>query len=246
MSDYGSPGAGAGAGGKKDAFADAVQRARQIAAKIGGDAGPPSNNGGAGEGFPFQTLKRSLEDGDQPDAKKMSSQGDRDSATALSIGAQLAALSQQSVRPSTMTEEYRVPDGMVGLIIGRGGEQINKIQQDSGCKVQIAPDSGGMPERSVSLTGNPDAIAKAKMFLDEIVSRGRGAPSSSFHESTNGQSGSMQEMMIPAGKAGLIIGKGGETIKQLQVRPHTREERPSNNCRLDHTQGRRDHQTTTG
>ena len=55
------------------------------------------------------------------------------------------------------------------------------------------------------------------MFLDEIVSRGRGAPSSSFHESTNGQSGSMQEMMIPAGKAGLIIGKGGETIKQLQV-----------------------------
>ncbi|XP_014038899.1 far upstream element-binding protein 2 isoform X2 [Salmo salar] len=222
MSDYGSPGAGAGAGGKKDAFADAVQRARQIAAKIGGDAGPPSNNGGGGEGFPFQTLKRSLEDGDQPDAKKMSSQGDRDSATALSIGAQLAALSQQSVRPSTMTEEYRVPDGMVGLIIGRGGEQINKIQQDSGCKVQIAPgeqlDSGGMPERSVSLTGNPDAIAKAKMFLDEIVSRGRGAPSSSFHESTNGQSGSMQEMMIPAGKAGLIIGKGGETIKQLQER----------------------------
>uniref|UniRef100_A0A673WL48 KH-type splicing regulatory protein n=1 Tax=Salmo trutta TaxID=8032 RepID=A0A673WL48_SALTR len=140
----------------------------------------------------------------------------------VAIGAQLAALSQQSVRPSTMTEEYRVPDGMVGLIIGRGGEQINKIQQDSGCKVQIAPgeqlDSGGMPERSVSLTGNPDAIAKAKMFLDEIVSRGRGAPSSSFHESTNGQSGSMQEMMIPAGKAGLIIGKGGETIKQLQER----------------------------
>lgn len=27
----------------------------------------------------------------------------------------------------------------------------------------------------------------------------------------------MQEMIIPAGKAGLIIGKGGETIKQLQV-----------------------------
>lgn len=24
------------------------------------------------------------------------------------------------------------------LVIGRGGEQINKIQQDSGCKVQIA------------------------------------------------------------------------------------------------------------
>uniref|UniRef100_A0A8C9VKG5 KH-type splicing regulatory protein n=1 Tax=Scleropages formosus TaxID=113540 RepID=A0A8C9VKG5_SCLFO len=115
------------------------------------------------------------------------------------------------------TEEYSVPDGMVGLIIGRGGEQINKIQQDSGCKVQIAPDSGGLPERSVSLTGTPDSIQKAKALLDEIVSRGRGTPPS-FHESTNGQSGSVQEMMIPAGKAGLIIGKGGETIKQLQDR----------------------------
>lgn len=51
---------------------------------------------------------------------------------------------------------------------------------------------------------------RAKAFIDDIVSRG--------HESSNGQSGSMQEMIIPAGKAGLIIGKGGETIKQLQVR----------------------------
>uniref|UniRef100_A0A3Q3EHP8 KH-type splicing regulatory protein n=1 Tax=Labrus bergylta TaxID=56723 RepID=A0A3Q3EHP8_9LABR len=109
-----------------------------------------------------------------------------------------------------MTEEYRVPDGMVGLIIGRGGEQINKIQQDSGCKVQIAHDSAGLSERSVSLTGSPDAVQRAKALIDDIVSRG--------HETTNGQTGSMQEMIIPAGKAGLIIGKGGETIKQLQER----------------------------
>uniref|UniRef100_A0A667ZW14 KH-type splicing regulatory protein n=1 Tax=Myripristis murdjan TaxID=586833 RepID=A0A667ZW14_9TELE len=144
MSDYGAlPTNGAGAGIKKDAFADAVQRARQIAAKIGGDAVPPMSNNGGAESYPFPAQKRSLEDADQPEAKKLASQNDRDSAI---------------VRPSAMTEEYRVPDGMVGLIIGRGGEQINKIQQDSGCKVQIAPDSGGLPERSVSLTGTADAI----------------------------------------------------------------------------------------
>uniref|UniRef100_A0A8C7CEP8 KH-type splicing regulatory protein n=1 Tax=Oncorhynchus kisutch TaxID=8019 RepID=A0A8C7CEP8_ONCKI len=99
-------------------------------------------------------------------------------------------------------------------VIGRGGEQINKIQQESGCKVQIASGEGLLthPSRSSTLT------RKAKILLDEIVSRGRGTPPSSFHEATNGQSGSGQEMMIPAGKAGLIIGKGGETIKQLQER----------------------------
>ncbi|XP_071359904.1 far upstream element-binding protein 2 isoform X2 [Trachinotus anak] len=209
MSEYGGlPTNGVGAGMKNDAFADAVQRARQIAAKIGGDGVPSASNNGGAESYPFTPQKRSLEEADEPDAKKVASQSERDSA--LSIGAQLAALSQQSVRPSTMTEEYRVPDGMVGLIIGRGGEQINKIQQDSGCKVQIAHDSAGLPERSVSLTGSPDAIERAKALIDDIVSRG--------HESSNGQSGSMQEMIIPAGKAGLIIGKGGETIKQLQER----------------------------
>lgn len=209
MSDYGAlPTNGVGAGMKKDAFADAVQRARQIAAKIGGDGVPSVSNNGGGESYPFAAQKRSLEEADEPDAKKLASHSEMDSA--LSIGAQLAALSQQSVRSSTVTEEYSVPDGMVGLIIGRGGEQINKIQQDSGCKVQIAHDSAGLSERSVSLTGSPDAVQRAKMLIDDIVSRG--------HESTNGQSGSMQEMIIPAGKAGLIIGKGGETIKQLQER----------------------------
>nr|XP_015204762.1 PREDICTED: far upstream element-binding protein 2 isoform X4 [Lepisosteus oculatus] len=188
----------------------------EIAAKIGGDAGTaPLNNTSSTESYTFTAQKRQLEDAEQPDSKKMASQSERDSSSALSIGAQLAALHQQ--RPASTTEEYRVPDGMVGLIIGRGGEQINKIQQDSGCKVQIAPDSGGLPDRSVSLTGTPESIQKAKMLLDEIVSRGRGTPPT-FHESTNGQSGSVQEIMIPAGKAGLVIGKGGETIKQLQER----------------------------
>lgn len=55
------------------------------------------------------------------------------------------------------------------------------------------------------------------MMLDDIVSRGRGGPPSQFHDNANGQNGTVQEIMIPAGKAGLVIGKGGETIKQLQV-----------------------------
>ncbi|KAM9394313.1 far upstream element-binding protein 2-like [Pholidichthys leucotaenia] len=220
----GPAGLGNGAGAvKKDAFADAVQRARQIAAKIGGDAAPSISNNTATDGFPFSAQKRQLEDAedDEPGSKKLAPQSDLETATGLSISAQLASLAQQ--RPTCTTEDYSVPDSMVGLIIGRGGEQINKIQQESGCKVQIAPDSGGLPERSVSLTGSHDSIQKAKRLLNDIVSRGRGTPpssssASSYHESTNGQNGAVHEMMIPAGKAGLVIGKGGETIKQLQER----------------------------
>uniref|UniRef100_A0A3P9DD73 KH-type splicing regulatory protein n=1 Tax=Maylandia zebra TaxID=106582 RepID=A0A3P9DD73_9CICH len=121
----------------------------------------------------------------------------------------------RQVRPTSTTEEYSVPDSMVGLIIGRGGEQINKIQQESGCKVQIAPVLCG----SVLTVWSPPLVRKAKRLLNEIVSRGRGTPPlSSYHDSSNGQNGAVHEMMIPAGKAGLVIGKGGETIKQLQER----------------------------
>uniref|UniRef100_A0A8C9FR98 Far upstream element binding protein 1 n=1 Tax=Pavo cristatus TaxID=9049 RepID=A0A8C9FR98_PAVCR len=190
MADYstvpppasGAPGGGGGGGGGvNDAFKDALQRARQIAAKIGGDAGTSMNSNDYGYGG----QKRPLEDGAMDLKNK-----------------------------SVMTEEYKVPDGMVGFIIGRGGEQISRIQQESGCKIQIAPDSGGLPERSCMLTGTPESVQSAKRLLDQIVEKGRPAPG--FHHG-DGPGNAVQEIMIPASKAGLVIGKGGETIKQLQV-----------------------------
>ncbi|KAL0607437.1 LOW QUALITY PROTEIN: Far upstream element-binding protein 2 [Plecturocebus cupreus] len=52
-------------------------------------------------------------------------------------------------------------------------------------KVQISPDSGGLPERSVSLTGAPESLQKAKMMLDDIVSRGCRSPPGQFHDNAN-------------------------------------------------------------
>lgn len=43
-------------------------------------------------------------------------------------------------------------------VIGKGGEQIASIQSETGCKVQFAPDSGGMPDRPCTLTGTAEAI----------------------------------------------------------------------------------------
>uniref|UniRef100_A0A8C0VXM1 Far upstream element binding protein 3 n=1 Tax=Cyanistes caeruleus TaxID=156563 RepID=A0A8C0VXM1_CYACU len=100
-------------------------------------------------------------------------------------------------------------------VIGRGGEQISRIQIESGCKIQIAPDSGGMPERPCVLTGTPESIEQAKRLLGQIVDRCRNGPG--FHNDVDGNS-TIQEILIPASKVGLVIGKGGETIKQLQER----------------------------
>ncbi|CAI5776867.1 upstream element-binding 1 isoform X2 [Podarcis lilfordi] len=212
MADYstvpppssGAPGGGGGGGGAvNDAFKDALQRARQIAAKIGNESGTSVNS----NDYSYGGQKRPLEDGDQPEPKKVAPPNND------SFGNQMPPMHQQ--QRSVMTEEYKVPDGMVGFIIGRGGEQISRIQQESGCKIQIAPDSGGMPERSCMLTGTPESVQSAKRLLDQIVEKGR--PTPGFHHG-DGPGNAVQEIMIPASKAGLVIGKGGETIKQLQER----------------------------
>uniref|UniRef100_A0A3B4CIA4 Far upstream element-binding protein 1 n=1 Tax=Pygocentrus nattereri TaxID=42514 RepID=A0A3B4CIA4_PYGNA len=207
MADYSSvaPPTSSSGAGMNDAFKDALQRARQIAAKIGGDgvAPAPSSNE-----FGYGGQKRPLEDADQPETKKVAP-----NVLIHFLFWEHKSYVLSSCRPTS--EEFKVPDGMVGFIIGRGGEQISRVQQESGCKIQIAPDSGGMPERSVTLTGSPDSIQTAKRLLTEIVEKGR--PTPSFHHN-DGPGSSVQEIMVPASKAGLVIGKGGETIKQLQER----------------------------
>lgn len=59
------------------------------------------------------------------------------------------------------------------------------------------------------------SLRQAKRLLGQIVERCRNGPG--FHNDMDGNS-TIQEILIPASKVGLVIGKGGDTIKQLQVR----------------------------
>ncbi|XP_010876108.1 far upstream element-binding protein 3 isoform X8 [Esox lucius] len=181
-------------GTKADGFADALHRARQIAAKMGSDQMTHMNNSSPVVDpslYGYGSQKRSLDDG---------------------VGNQLGGMVHQR---AIMTEDFKVPDKMVGFIIGRGGEQITRIQLESGCKIQIAADSGGMMDRPCTLTGSPENIEQAKRLLSQIVDRCRNGPG--FHSEMDGNS-AIQEILIPASKVGLVIGKGGDTIKQLQER----------------------------
>ncbi|KAL7377246.1 hypothetical protein ABVT39_024337 [Epinephelus coioides] len=179
--------------GTKDDFADTIRRVRQMAAKMGGDQMPNMNSSPPvidPSLYGFGGQKRSLDNG----------------------GNHLGAMVHQR---ALATEDFKVPDKMVGFIIGKGGEQISRIQLESGCKIQIASDSGGMLDRPCTLTGSPENIDQAKRLLSEIVEQCRYGPG--FHSDMDGNS-SIQQILIPANKVGLVIGKGGETIKQLQER----------------------------
>ncbi|XP_076376137.1 P-element somatic inhibitor [Megalopta genalis] len=212
---------------QSSAFAAALQRAKQIAAKI--NPASAQNNQDA-------KLKRPLEDGSEPEAKKMASLvadpliGLRGPPGSNSLGdssnqsgrtGQAGSSGPMGNVGGICNEDIRVPDKMVGLIIGRGGEQITRLQSETGCKIQMAPESGGLPERVCTLTGSREAVNRAKELVLSIVnqrSRTEGIGDMNMSGSGSGMMGhpGFVEIMIPGPKVGLIIGKGGETIKQLQ------------------------------
>ncbi|KAL7073521.1 hypothetical protein ACQ4LE_007625 [Meloidogyne hapla] len=111
----------------------------------------------------------------------------------------------------TLVDAVDIPESQVGLVIGRGGEQIQLIQQQSGCRVQMAGESGNAGYRQCTLQGPRQCIDRAKALIHDVLERSaRGA--------LGIQNGNMTtvELSIPGGKCGLIIGKNGETIKGLQ------------------------------
>jgi len=109
-----------------------------------------------------------------------------------------------------VVEEYKVPEKLVGLVIGRGGKQLHRLQADTQCEVKIAPDANGAIDRNFTLVGTHAAIEHAKRSIDEILKRGSSLGIVMHH----GDSETVK-LNLAGNKCGLIIGKGGETIKRL-------------------------------
>ncbi|CAD0050672.1 unnamed protein product [Aureobasidium pullulans] len=148
---------------------------------------------------------------------------------------------QPALREGENSVQIMVPDKTVGLIIGRGGETIRDLQERSGCHVNIVSENksiNGM--RPVNLIGTPDAARIAKEMILEIVesdvrpppghpnhqpaqqmdSRGP-APFDPYRGAMNNDRGGAdkitEEIYVPSEAVGMIIGKGGETIKEMQA-----------------------------
>ena len=222
------------------AFQDAVARAREIAQKLSASAPNAMMN---------SSLKRSNNDDDYSSKRQAFGSPTRsgDIPTPVLLAQQMAQKinSQLGVKGSssdsslplsnqlTFQEDYKIPDKFVGLVIGKGGEQIIRLQAESGCKVQISPagrdtaNSGPTSaDRIANLCGSRDAIERAKRIMDDIVSRGRmveGGSNGVNPYSMGGANSKSLDVMLPSAKCGLIIGKGGETIRRISVRNLSRK-----------------------
>jgi len=123
-----------------------------------------------------------------------------------------AALQVMCDLEDMIAEEILVPDKMVGLIIGRGGDVISRLQMESGAKIQMAPDGLGLAERTCTVTGTKAAIEVAKAMIERIITNETMKAMSKVGQAPT----HVHEMMIPGNLVARVIGKGGEVIKAMQ------------------------------
>jgi len=100
----------------------------------------------------------------------------------------------------------------VGPIIGKGGEIINAIREESGAKIYIT--DGSCPERIITVTGTTDAIFKAYSLICKKMEEGDG--SKTRERSVDRKDGLNLRLVVPASQCGSLIGKGGSKIKEIR------------------------------
>lgn len=95
----------------------------------------------------------------------------------------------------------------VGSIIGKRGDNIKSIREESGARINIS--DGTTPERIVTMVGTIETLSKAfdmicQKFEDDLKQTCTTIPPITLR------------LVVPASQCGSIIGKGGAKIKEIR------------------------------
>lgn len=221
--------------GQDASFLDAIAKARAIAAKV------KEQHANKVDSEDSTNRKRALSEEDdsatvhdsERDPKRLLVGQDYASAAAryglgsdeqINRSISLAPLYGPGSILSTEVEEFTVPNNLVGLIIGRSGDSLKRIQSLSGAKINFDQDPlPGELERKTFVSGSSEAIKKAREMIDQLIQNhqnGRVTGVNGFNGTSGGSAylpmGAQEtQVTVPGNRVGLIIGRGGETIREL-------------------------------
>jgi far upstream element-binding protein len=127
--------------------------------------------------------------------------------------------------------EVFVPKIAVGVVIGKGGDMIKKIQGETGCKLQFIQGRGDGPgDRRCLIQGTKQQVDDGRQMIEDLIDSitrrndqnemggGNRNPGNGYNAGDYGQQQPMRDectFSVPASKCGIIIGRGGDTIKQI-------------------------------
>ena len=81
----------------------------------------------------------------------------------------------------------KVPKAAVGVVIGRGGENISRIQTETGTRIQFKPDDPNLDHRGCVISGTQEACNSAQEKIKEIAAQ---------KLAEQGQSGQVNQMGV--------------------------------------------------
>lgn len=214
--------------------AQKVEHAKQLVYELLEDKGPPqSQQGGGGRGGSFNNRNQEHSGGNGGGHNNYGNSGGGG-------GDQI---------------EVFVPKAAVGVVIGKGGDMIKKIQADTGCRLQfLQTKNEGPGDRRCILQGTKQQVDDGKRMIEDLIesvmrrnngeggggnrggndnwNSGSGSSNNSYQQQHQQQSPSSMgggngggsgvqvvqhqyQFIVPASKCGIIIGRGGDTIKQI-------------------------------
>ncbi|XP_023810573.1 poly(rC)-binding protein 4-like isoform X1 [Oryzias latipes] len=101
------------------------------------------------------------------------------------LSIQQQALSAAHVLPASMesnsqtSQEFIIPNDLIGSIIGRQGSKINEIRQVSGAQIKIGSQIDSTSDRHVTITGTPIAINLAQYLITSCLETAKSTAQSS-------------------------------------------------------------------
>lgn len=144
-------------------------------------------------------------------------------------GAGVGASAGAGAPPGAEGESEIIPldKSLVGLIIGRSGENLRRVESTTGARVQFmdGPEVAGT-QRHCRISGGRSARAAAKAEIFKIIEDNESAKRGGDKPRSQGskavvlppKEGDSLQLLVPDRTVGLIIGRGGETIRDLQDR----------------------------
>lgn len=110
-------------------------------------------------------------------------------------------------------QEMPISPQVIGLVIGKAGENIRRIQCESRCKVQFDPQkTDNQGNKICQFTGTQESIKQAMDMVNEVVN----SASHILGPVVSGANVEEVRLLVPASKTGSVIGRNGETIRAFK------------------------------
>lgn len=104
-------------------------------------------------------------------------------------------------KPKERTLFVTIRSDAVGAVIGRGGEVVRRIEEETNTRIDLKEDRLKKGDKVATIRGSPDAVLDAEAYIHRIIAK----QPVTYHET----------IFIPHDFVGRVIGKNGDIVHRI-------------------------------